>query len=349
MRANQSALWPILSAFVLSLPDRAQADPQLISVAELQWSAPEGCPDQASFEQRVAEYIGRDVPQTNSLSAARVEVVKRGSSFRVTLHIEQHHLVRTRVLQTMGCSEGLDAAALIVALAIDPTISVHLPAAPQTAPASPPGRVQLPVVECECSTSAPILTPAKPCTPAAVTASPQTNKEQASRRSRSGPWLSAHLASELSYRQLPGIPFSVGVAAALNWPHLWLSLGVQTNRGVERQQTKSADFRLVQGRVSACWLSGERLSVGPCAAMGFGALHGTGAGVKVPEGSTELWVSNSFGLLLRYWHGGSAVAGLYANADWPWRRPSFEFSEVPFYRPPAVGWIGGMFVGLKFD
>lgn len=133
-----------LLAALTSLP--AVAHPQIAEApgrVNLVWQAPAGCPDQAQFERRVTEHLGHPFDGDKPASTVARAVVARTAdqAFRVELSLEQEGETRVRALTASECTEALDAAALIVALAIDPSIAGRLPDAPvepdRSVPAQP--------------------------------------------------------------------------------------------------------------------------------------------------------------------------------------------------------------------
>jgi hypothetical protein len=329
------------------------------AVPHLHWDSPEGRPSEADFRRRLTEYLGRDVPATATLSAANVTVARVNRAFRVSLQFEQRGQARVRTLDTASCAEALDATALIVALAIDPTVATRLPNALSNDrhTANPAPAVSGPAsTDCPCPTPRTEVSAPAPCPSRDSTTAPPTQPNKAPTQPAAAESVKARglrpnlqLVTELAYRQLPGIALGEGLGAAVEWEHLRVFLTAVTSSAVLREPPKGGDFRLIQGRLSACWMKGARLAIGPCAAMSIGAIRATGLGVTVPEPATELWLSNSVGVMARYWHGDSAVAGVYANVELPWRRSSFELSGNRFYDVPAAGLLSGLFVGLRLD
>jgi hypothetical protein len=94
--------------------DRAQAAPNQ-SPLELEWRAPSGCPGRAEIESRVAARLGpRSASPAPLRASARIEPSTDG--YRLQLQTDQGQ----RSLTARDCHELAAAAALILALLIDP-------------------------------------------------------------------------------------------------------------------------------------------------------------------------------------------------------------------------------------
>jgi len=158
------------------LPVRAQAAPSASLWAS--WQAPLECPQEASFVAQTEAFLGSGL---NARGDRKLEIVGRVRSdqargFVVKLHIVTSRATQERELAHRDCAELSEAAALIVALAIDPQLIVpdkkqeqdaaSSPEAPP--PNSPPaGAVAARV---EPAPLAPTLAPIQPVPPAEVRA-----------------------------------------------------------------------------------------------------------------------------------------------------------------------------------
>ncbi len=348
------------SALVHALPN---TEPRT-TPPELSWVAPAACPNAAEFRERIRAYLGQVSPAPTTLSGASARVAVEPGGFRVNLRVEQQGQLRERLLHTKTCMEALDAAALVVALAIDPNAATRsnlalLPASTAAVAAvSPHPSVTDANGQCPC---APVTTTCEPCPPAPITlpspcpSPPQQAHVQAPTptakmpESRQASPFSLHLESELGIQQLPGVSLGMGLGAALDIHRLRLSVTLVTHRSVRRQAAGLAgDFRLVQGRAGACWFSAGTLAAGPCAALGVGTISGAGLGVDVPERAIRAWASASLGAMLRYSHRDVAIVGVYVNAEVPIVRPVFDLLGTEFYRPPMIGVLPGILVGVRF-
>src|SRR5512133_1908082 len=322
------------------------------SVPEVHSNAPEDCPTEERFRLRLGEYLGRDVPATPTVTAARIDVRREAAEYRISLLVEQHGRWRSRALRTKSCAEAMDASALVIALAIDPSVATRVSSSPsspseQTSSAADTGPHH-PSSEClwSDSTESPCDCPRQSPPPSRVELVAARLAIKPRYASSQRYTLSVHSGAQISYQQLPTAPLSVGLGASFDTSQLRLSVTAWLAQAVARQGAKGGDFSLVRAQVNACWVSPGRVGLGPCAGLSLGALTGEGIGVTVTQRATEVWWSSSFGAVLPYWHRDSALAGAFTWVELPGRRPSFQLSGSNFYRPPAVGLVGGVLVGL---
>jgi hypothetical protein len=321
----------------------------------LHWSAPEACPTETDFRRRVDDYLGESAENARVQTLANAVVVATNNGYHVTLRLEQSGQTRTRILDTVSCAEILDASALVVALAIDPSVGSRLPGSTSTSNASiaaaprPVGVTGFPVSDCQCPTPAEkaVITS---CSQRVVTAPAPTQGLLKSKQSPNlRPSFELFQISEANVRRLPGLSLGLGLGAALDYSSLRYSISVLTSDGVKRGQSGGGDFRLVEGRTQACYLFHSPLSVGPCASLSVGVLTAKGFDVDVPERKTKPWLSSGVGGLFRYTHANVSEVALYANLEHPITRPYFELSGTSLYRPPAVGFNVGLMLGLRLE
>jgi len=100
----------------------------------------ESCPDEGTLRRAVAARVGYDpfFPWAQRTVVASVERVNRQFVANVSLIDEQGIAHGARQLRTSGdCAELLDAAALAIAIAIDPELLARPPAAPPPEPGPP--------------------------------------------------------------------------------------------------------------------------------------------------------------------------------------------------------------------
>jgi hypothetical protein len=94
------------------------ASPTVLALAgAVQWQAPAGCPAAAAVESRVYELLGR-VPAEHELHA--VGVVSGGPPWRLELETTIGGRRQRRALEGEDCGAVTEAAALILAVSVDP-------------------------------------------------------------------------------------------------------------------------------------------------------------------------------------------------------------------------------------
>lgn len=94
----------------------------------LTWTAPEGCPDDAMVRAEVVRLLGGAIPAGEPVAAEGTTEATAGA-FRLTLRTRMNDADGERVLEAAACGELADAAALIVALMIDPEAVAEAPSA----------------------------------------------------------------------------------------------------------------------------------------------------------------------------------------------------------------------------
>jgi hypothetical protein len=162
----------LLVGFALSFLART-ASAQVTGGLELSWSAPAGCPEKADVLREIERLLGSDRALTEGLPLrALAEVRAEGQRFRLELRFPSPESELTRYVESDVCGELQGAAALILALSLDP-------ANPRLAAAELPGSVTpgnpTPAPATSAGETAPATTappPAAPAEPAAPVAPP---------------------------------------------------------------------------------------------------------------------------------------------------------------------------------
>jgi hypothetical protein len=297
----------------------------------LQWSGASSCGNADEVEARVTRLLGPQPSGKDRLAVVGEVLPEPSGELRLRLRLGSTTEERERVVVAARCEELLDAAALVIALAIEPHLAVPtltVPSeeslSPQQCPAPPePARVI-------------VMTPAAPCA-AALAVSPPPLPVPPQRKSPplSHQGLGLQVASPLG--SLPGLPLSAG----FGWRYLegaWrFGLSGQLGRSQARRgESAGATFEQRLGRVEGCWLPGEDWTFGPCAALEAGQLEGSGFGVDNPAKRDSLWLSAAGGLMVGLRSGTSLLAfGL--SAEVALTNPSFVLNGHTLFSPWAVG------------
>jgi hypothetical protein len=124
-----------VSVAATSAPGLAYADSAPLPL-ELDWDAPEGCPNAAFVMHRV-EQILRAPPTVVGGGSVKGSIRKTGGThFELTLTIHTGEVEDVRAIQATSCSALAEAGAVAISLSIDPAKEVPSPQAPT--PARPP-------------------------------------------------------------------------------------------------------------------------------------------------------------------------------------------------------------------
>ncbi|MCA9691458.1 MAG: hypothetical protein KC636_17775, partial [Myxococcales bacterium] len=86
----------------------------------LAWSAPAECPDAARVRDEVTRMLGGAVDLGDRSLHAEAAVTAVDAGWRLDLRLTGSHAEGARAIESASCEELADAAALVIAIAIDP-------------------------------------------------------------------------------------------------------------------------------------------------------------------------------------------------------------------------------------
>jgi hypothetical protein len=340
---------------------RAQA-----ASTELSWSAPNACPAEASVQSDVERMLGQPLAERRD-QKLRVEGTVREdatSRFVVTLRVTSARGSQRRELSSTDCQKVTEAAVLVIALAIDPTL-VPPPSSDPPDPIEPaptPEASSAAAAAASNATAAP--TPAEPASePAAPTlfetpAAPPRDERavSAERAPTAAPWkLSGAAVGLASGGPLPGVALGAGARLSVGRGRFRVAVhGAYFVPKVEPVPgTSSAGIELALARVGV-GLCGVPVLGNPaitaCVGPAFGDMKGSGEGVQNPGTEHDRWSAvlaevtvthvTGFGL--------ASLAGIEGGPAID--TPRFGITEngtpVEVYR--ASGWVLGGFLGVGF-
>ncbi len=102
---------------------------------DLRWDAPAGCPPQAELERQVSALLAGHTQTASDPPRVAFQIQRRGPRWLLHGEINGAHASGRRDLEAATCSELVEAAALIVAIAVDPSF---VPGRPASVPPAPP-------------------------------------------------------------------------------------------------------------------------------------------------------------------------------------------------------------------
>jgi hypothetical protein len=327
-----------LALSVIAVPTSAQpltAAPGNSSRLRLVWQAPEGCPSGPEVVHEVERLV---VEPIDSLLSAPLDVSATVTSgpegFRLTLSMRDAGEPRSRELAATTCPELAGAAALVIALTIDPTLLTK----PRPAPALGGAPSLAP--------PAPALQPAPvaPFTPAPAPAPPPE------RPPRDPTWVTA-LGVSLTGWIWPKVATGPAFLGGVEHHRLRAEL-VLSSSAADWQDPHSSGGAFLRTWVAAlrgCWLgTSGSLGLGPCVGYQVGALHGNGRGVTKPDSATLLWLAPSLGGVARLRVRPNAEVFLEADALKPLVQNGFELAGKSIYRfrPSSFAAGAGVFLGI---
>jgi hypothetical protein len=310
-----------LVAALFALPAAAQVGR---AESRIFWTAPAGCPDQAEVVREVERFLRQPlaearVPETS----IEGRVSSLGASYRLVLDFSTRGVRRQRQLEHDDCAKLTEAAALVMAMAIDPErmkLAETDSPLPQASALPPPA-----------PSSAPPVEPVRSAESRAVVWSARvTGLAQAGALPGIGPGIRGTLALE----PLPSLRFEGGGG-------YWFATSESLVRGAR------ADFRMWSAVVRACSVHDVRWELGLCAGPEVGQMTGTGQGLQARTTATDWWGAFMIGL----WGGPGLgrrldlVVGIEAGASLV--RPRFGVEGLGQVFRPAP-WVGRAGLGVKF-
>jgi hypothetical protein len=307
-----------------------------------EWHAPRACPSEADVVARAERLIGRALlPESGAQPVALVARVQAlGGAWQLDL---QSPNVQTRTVLASSCDELGDAAALWVALAIDP----HFAGSPQSAsseppPASPPSA---PPIALHSDPALPLPLPAEQ--PALMPRQQrQSDLATTPRSAPSMPWAVAALGATW-FGRLPGVAPGGMIQGAL-WLEHWI---ITPALGFFPAQHVTKD-----GRGGDLWMGTAEADLGyqvfgralaPFVGVELDRMHGVGTNVQNPS-SGEAWeLGFHAGLRCSYRLRGPIWLLAQGRLSLLATRPSFVLDPVgELYRPSQVG--GSIGLGAEF-
>jgi len=334
----------VVLAAVLACGARALAAEEAPGAGlRLSWTAPEECPQRDDVRARVDALLGRPSSDVRALDA-RALVTRTTGGYALSLETIQGAHRGQREMNDTSCVELSRAAAAVIALAIDPTLTLSDVSDPAPAAEFPPS---------EPPTRAPpgvTLTPSPPSPPAAPSA------PAAPPPRRAGPaveaWLGLSGAAELG--TLPGLAPGFGLALSARYDFLSLEL-LALRLPTQHADAPDApgvgagvDYLGVETRLCASQ-RGPRWSPGVCAGIGAGRLRAVSRGASTPGSGSVTWVTPRLGALLRYAAGPRFSLHAGAQALLPLTRVEFTLENLGrVYEPSPVGLMLDGGVAVRF-
>ncbi len=294
--------WLFVRALVWALGPAVPEAPPAAPVADLHWSAPEGCPRADEIEAMVVHRLGDDAERPLLRVDATITTADEG--FVLDLRLRRADQDDRRSIESARCEALGRATALLVALALDPVAVARTLAAPRTE--APPPSTTPPPTEDPAPTAPSLPPPETPpleSPPAEPSTPPTRVPPSPSPSPASNPTPTLHIGAEggAQLGALPGISGVGGLATALTWPGLRVELAgvVLTPR---TREASEAGVRVMLGAVAlrACLrMRRPRLEIPLCGGVEAGAMRGDGR--RAPEARTGHgpWVAAVLGPGLR--------------------------------------------------
>lgn len=327
----------------------ALADPVQTGSFRLDWSGPTGCPSSADLLARIERLLGASVSEALKVPLAargRVEEPHPGA-FALSLETFQNEQRFIRRLEAPSCSELGDAAALVLALAIDPELRTRMPDA-ALAKAPPPDPTPVPS-----TSAAPSAAPPPNAAPSPVAAAPPRAAKATSSTQKGGadspgrrPALGWFVGAFASVDFGSVAPFALGpaITGGARFQSFELALDATwlpaRRTPAEADPNKGGDITLVAFALRPCFvftLSG--FEPGVCAAAELGRIQGDGYGTAADSTRAALWPALGATLFGRYRIGAPFWLSLHAGLLAPLQHIEFTLENVGmvYEVPPLVG------------
>ena len=284
--------WPLATAW----PRVARAEPLERGALRLEWSAPGGCPNAVEVVERIEALLGARVTDLAPEPIVARGKVRQLEPLRYELELETHQRDQrfARSMQAPSCAELSDAGALVLALAIDPTLAERRARAAQeisTEPSTPPA---------EPAQAEPVAPEQKVA--AAVAATPPTGANPRDEPFEDGPeqqpswneW-SARIGlladvGTISTGAAFGMRIGAGLGVGLFRAELGLSWLPPVRTITAFDPDRGGDIDFVAGELAGCAFPYRGpIEVLGCAAFELGRLHGAGFGTVVEGEGSAPW------------------------------------------------------------
>ncbi|WP_438019786.1 hypothetical protein WMF18_12285 [Sorangium sp. So ce315] len=365
-RRARQGISAALAAALAAAATEARAEEGAWGV-DLDWAAPDACADGGRVLAEIEQRLGRPAAaQGGPRLRARAEVSQnaRGSwDLRLTTTLGE--ATSSRDLHGETCAELASAAALIIALALDPEAAARAPmgAAPGAGPGADAGAGALPDAG---PGAGPGPLPDEPAEPdaraaGAPPAASSPPPPDAGRPAGAGPPHEARLDLRGTLRAfgvldasaLPAVAPGAGLAAgallgAVRAEVSGAYFGAQ--KGLVPATSMGGDVWLASGALHLCYASRHKdLEIGPCAGLEAGVMSATGFGVTSPGSNRALWLAPQLGALATYALSDQVRVPLAVEVLFPVVRDEFVLVGIgSVHRIPAVTARAALGVELRF-
>jgi hypothetical protein len=298
----------------------------------LRWSAPPGCPTTADVVSEIDRLLGDRAPAEAPLEVVGIVTRDDAGRHHVRLEIAGEDGPSTREVDAASCAALGDAAALIIAMTIDPgAVAAAPPTKPSSAPPSPTATVG-PASGKETSPAViPIVWSAQKVSAdwVAKPLAPQIFPNREGSLTSKNPVFAVVVRVLSDIGTLPSPTLGIGAAGAVARGRLRFELGISyfppRTEHFGSLAAAGGDVDLFLGHVFTCvtLLTSGRIDLAPCASFEVGRIHGESFGVSSPGEGAAPWVAagGAGRLVTRFASRTSLVTSLEAAV--PLIRPEF--------------------------
>ena len=301
----------------------------------LEWQGPAECQAAPRVRSGVKKLLGGGGGRDASL-VARARVERVGKRWRLVLATERGGRSAVRELDAESCDAAADAAAVILALLLDPARGVEAEEEDRDAAAPPPADAG--GERDGARASEPRAAPPAPPPPSPPPPSPPL--EDAGEPGASP--LSLFAAAVTDTGTLPRTGFGVAGGLGLGGERLRLEATVaywpSVSKLLDARAGSGGSFTLFSGTLRACALvEAGAFSFGPCAGGGLVRMRAEAYGVTTPIAATPVWGVFVADAVARVRISPYLSPRLSAGAAVPFSRPVFEVEGLgPVHQPAAI-------------
>lgn len=278
----------------------------------LTWDAPPSCPTASQVRSDVLRLVGDDELTSRLQCKGTVRFV--GGGWRLELQTNLDGREGERVLEGRACNTLSNAAAVTMALMLNPTPSSGaLASLDSTEPAAPPPR--LPV------------TPPIDDTPAQLSTSTRTRDTRKAR-------FAIAAAGGVDLGNVPSLDpqAALGLSLAIErWTFaLWAFRGLAQDAPAANRASAGGRLTFDAVRASSCWrlTTVDWLRISPCLGLGLNRITGRGTGIQNPLDADVFWTGVDAGVRLALpVHGPLSLLAL-VGTTMPLARPRISIDDL---------------------
>jgi hypothetical protein len=316
-RALVAGIAVTLAPFIASAAGTGEA-------VSLTWNSPAGCPDRGAVLERLRSLLVVSKVSGEQVTAQGTVVGGPPSgTWELNLETVQGERTWKRTINSASCDELADAAALIIALVVDPDLMTEAQANAGAVTQKPP------------SPTVPTLPATPPVSPAPpVVALPEQTEQPAQLDKRRTPIaFVVGGAAVVDLGSLPGASFGAELAIGMRLAHAQIdALGMffpSTETVIRADPKSGGDLGLIGGGVRGCyWAPSPTWGWGVCAGIELGSMRGEGFGTDFTGTEARLWAATRLGAFATYPLAKSLAFRASLEGLLPVTRPTFELVNV---------------------
>lgn len=323
---------------LLSWPSRARCDdPKVPTSLELDWEAPDGCSARDATLSNVERLLGTPIDPSAAPLRARAKVnLRPGGGWRLRLVFAAAGGERTRELDARTCDELSQAAAVILALALNPSLGGDF-AAPGVDESMAPSAG----ASTDSARTPPMVADAAPSDiPPQASSSAATARGHGPSEVASASWhWTFGAGSVLALGAIPSPAFGVAIHVAVAHGRIRLELAglnlVERFAHIDERDTAGGYIGLREGTLSGCYLlsQGRVFAAGGCAQIEVGTVYGHGQGLDHLASGGRLWLSTGLSGVFSFEVASPLFLVVEPAIGVPWGRPEFEAAGASVYQP----------------